>query len=172
VAGLGRRGAAGVALLLVGSLSLTGCAGLSGKKRSRTAQVRDGDVVRYRLRLRDNPVDSAGAFRCFGACQPEATPTGYLGCLEACPGFDITPGYRCADDEVPPLAACLTARKVDADDEVDPGMIVLSVVAGVALVVAAASVCAATTAPSQCQYGTFPPPGPLGPPPPPPPPPR
>lgn len=107
--------------------------------------------MRYRLLLRDNPVDPGEAFRCYGGCQSQATPVGYVNCLTTCPGFEKDPGFRCAEYEVPPVAACLTARKINTDDEVDPGLIVLGVLAGTAIVIGLASVCAASSS-SQCNY--------------------
>lgn len=131
---------------------MAGC----GNKPSPGVPRRDPEVVRYRLLLRENPVDSAEAFRCYGACQEHDTPTGYVRCLEECPGFDITPGITCAGHEVPPAAACFTARKVSADDEIPPGYIVLSVMASVAVVVALASVCNSTASPNSCGYYGYP----------------
>lgn len=127
-----------------------------GGKPSARVPRRDPEVVRYRLLLRENPVDSAEAFRCYGACQEHDTPTGYVRCLEECPGFDITPGITCAGHEVPPAAACFTARKVSADDEIPPGYIVLSVMASVAVIVALSSVCNSTAsagASANCGWG-------------------
>jgi hypothetical protein len=130
------------------------CAG--PQKKDPSAAIRDPDAVRYRLILRDNSVDKGEAFRCYGACQSATTPDGYVRCLSECPGFETDPGYKCADYEVPPIAACLTARKVRSTDEITPGYVVLSVVAGVAITVALASVCSASAS-SQCGYqGVFP----------------
>lgn len=107
--------------------------------------------MRYRLQLRDNPVDPGEAFRCYGRCQSQPTPQGYFQCLSACPGFEVTPGAHCAKYEVPPVAACLTTRKVPAAKEVDPGLVVLAVVGSFLLVVGAASLCSSSSA--QCGYG-------------------
>ncbi len=131
-------------------ISLVACA--SDQKKKIRAGYRDATAVRYRLLLRDNPVDKGEAFRCYGRCQSQETPNGYVECLTECPGFQADPGFSCADYEVPPIAACLTVRKVDAKDELDPALVVLSTVAGVALVVGLASVCAATSTPGQCNY--------------------
>lgn len=128
-------------LLAYFALGSVGCA---KHKEAGTAR-RDANVVRYRLPLRENPVDRDAAFVCYGACQEEETPTGYLQCLSACPGFDMTPGVTCASYEVPPYAACITARKVDADAELKPGWVVLAVVAEVAIIVALSSVCASSS---------------------------
>jgi len=111
----------------------------------------DEDVLRYRLQLRHNPVDAGEAFRCYGRCQSEPTPQEYVECLSDCPGFEITQGAYCAKDEVPPVAACLTVRRVRAGKEVDPGLVVLAVVGSIVLVVGAASLCSSST--SQCGYG-------------------
>lgn len=100
-------------------------------------------------------MDPGEAFRCFGGCQSQSTPNGYVECLTACPGFQMDHGFFCADYEVPPIAACITARKVREDDELDPGWVVLSVVASVAIVVALSSVCGASSS-SQCGYPLYP----------------
>lgn len=142
-----RRSLAGKALALAVALSVVaaGC----GKKKPSGTPKRDAAVVRYRLLLRENPVSPQAAFHCYGACQEQETPAGYLGCLEECPGFDTTPGITCAGYEVPPVAACFTARKVDVSDELDPGWVVLAVIAEVAIIVSLASVCASTSS-GQC----------------------
>jgi hypothetical protein len=103
------------------------------------------------LPLRHNPVDKGEAFRCYGACQPQATPKGYLDCLAECPGFEITDGAVCDQFDVPPEAACFTVRKIPSTAEPDPGLIVLAVIGSIALVVAATSLCASSN--SQCYYG-------------------
>lgn len=141
--------AAGLSLLLV----LPSC---NGQKRAKYGHARDPDTTRYRLLLRENPVSPADAMHCYAACQPQVSPRGYLECLMACPGFEITPQEYCAPDEVPPVAACFTARKIPAKTEPPPGMIVLEVVGAFAIVIAAASLCNASA--SQCGYQTFPPP--------------
>ena len=77
-----------VALLLMLSMA-SSCARNTG---SRTRSVStSNDTIRYRLLLRDNPVDPGEAFRCHGHCQTETSPKGYLECLMDCPGFDVTP---------------------------------------------------------------------------------
>lgn len=124
-----------------------------GEKPSARVPRRDPEVVRYRLLLRENPVDSAEAFRCYGACQEHDTPTAYVHCLEDCPGFDVTHGITCGGYEVPPVAACFTARKVSTDDEIPPGYIVLSVMASVAVIVALSSVCNSTANPGATNCG-------------------
>ncbi len=138
-----------LALLLCTNGGVVGCG--SAQKRDVSAGSRDPDAVRYRLLLRENPVDSAGAFRCYGGCQSAQSPDAYVDCLSACPGFERHSGFRCEDHEVPPVAACLTARKVPLGKEPDPGLVVLSVIAGTAIVVSLASVCASSPS-SQCGY--------------------
>ncbi len=132
-----------------------GCGG--GQKHERAAgRTYDPHSVRYRLRLHNNAVDPAGAFRCYGRCQSETTPNGYLECLSTCPGFERTLGVRCDSTEVPPETACITVRKLPADKETPPGMVVLGVIAGVAMVVALSSLCASSA--QQCGYYQYPPP--------------
>jgi hypothetical protein len=127
--------------------------------------LEDPGAARYRLLLRENPVDSGQAFRCYGQCQAQTTPQGYLQCLSQCPGFDITQGVRCGSHEVPPIAACFTVRQIPKQSEPSPGWVVLAVVANMALIVTLASVCASSS--SQCGYGYGFYPYPPGPPPPP-----
>jgi hypothetical protein len=124
----------------------------------RAGRLEQGDdVVRYRLLLRGNPVDPGEAFRCYGRCQAERTPTGYLACLGECPGFDVTPGAYCAKNEVPPVAACLVVRKVrNPSDELPTGLVVLGVVGTIALVVSVDTLC--SSSPSMCGYYSYPPP--------------
>lgn len=129
------------------------CAG-AGSRPESASDLSDADAARYRLQLRHNPVDPGQAFRCYGQCQSQEAPQGYLKCLMECPGFDITPGVRCAADEVPPIAACFTVRQVPRQSEPSPGWVVLAVIANVALIVTLASVCASS--PSQCGYGYAP----------------
>jgi hypothetical protein len=127
------------------------CLACSGAPRAASAPHRDpADAVRYRLRLRENPVDSGAAFRCYGACQAQTVPKSYIDCLRECPGFEITAGEVCAPYEVPPVAACFTARKVPYRQELDPGLVVVAVIANVALVIGLASLCASSS--SQCGY--------------------
>lgn len=135
--------ALGIALFIVG------CAD-SKRSKAAKASLRDPDVVRYRLLLRENAVDRDEAFRCYGACQEQTSPDGYLKCLMDCPGAEQESGLKCAAHEIPPVAACLTARRVPMNDEMDPGWVVLSVVAGTAIVISLASVCASSN--SQCNY--------------------
>ena len=116
----------------------------------------DPDTTRYRLRLRENPVDPSGAFHCYSACQPLLTLGEYFNCLSACPGFEVTPEEYCAPGEVPPIAACFTVRKIPAKTEPPPGMVVLAVIGSFLLVVAAESLCVSTR--SQCGSGYIPPP--------------
>ena len=139
------------------------CAACGGSSRSAGSadDLSDPGVARYRLPLRFNSVDPGQAFRCYGGCQSRTSPEGYLQCLAECPGFEVTQGVRCADDEVPPIAACFTVRQIPASSEPKPGWVVLAVLANVALIVTLASVCASST--SQCGYGYYPAPGPLPP---------
>jgi hypothetical protein len=127
------------------------CVACSNAQRGANAPRGDpSDAVRYRLRLRENPVDSGAAFRCYGACQAQTAPKAYIECLNQCPGFEVTAGEACAPYEVPPVAACFTARKVPYRKEMDPGLIVVAVIANVALVIGLASLCASSS--SQCGY--------------------
>lgn len=118
------------------------------------APKRTGETVRYRLLLRENPVSPGDAMRCYSACQSETQPDKYVDCLSACPGFESTPDEYCSNTEVPPVAACLTVRKIPAKEAVPPGMVVLAIVGTVALVVVAASLCSLSN--SQCYR--YPPP--------------
>lgn len=142
-----RRGAAFLSLLLAVCL---GCSS-AAPKAGTASDLDDPNAARYRLQLRENPVDPGQAFRCYGQCQSQDGPKGYLQCLTECPGFEITPGVRCASDEVPPIAACFTVRQIPRQSEPDPGWVVLAVIANVALIVTLASVCASSQ--SQCGYG-------------------
>jgi hypothetical protein len=110
----------------------------------------DPDAVRYRLRLHDNEVDPAGAFRCYGECQSAPSPERYLACLSQCPGFEVTQGVTCARTEVPPETVCLTGRKLRPKEQVSAAEVVVATIAGIAIVVAAASLCASSS--SQCGY--------------------
>jgi hypothetical protein len=134
------------------SLLLALCLACSGGAAGKSADdISDPDAARYRLPLRHNAVDPGSAFRCYGQCQSQPSPVGYLQCLGQCPGFEITEGVRCADGDVPPVAACFTVRKVPRQSEPSKGWVVLAVLANVALVVGLASVCASSS--SQCGYG-------------------
>ena len=125
------------------ALAMACCGPGSSRKRASTAKAGTvGSVVRYRLLLRENPVDPGEAFRCYGQCQDELKPKAYLACLSACPGFEVTPGATCEKYEVPPEAACLTARKLPATTEVPPELVVLAVIGSYVVVVGAASLCA------------------------------
>ena len=111
------------------------------------------NATRYRLLLRNNPVDPGDAFRCYGACQPQTTPRGYLDCLSACPGFEVTQHEYCAKDDVPPVAACLTVRRMPAKAEIPTGLLVLAVIGSFMLVIGAQSLCASSK--SQCGYPNY-----------------
>jgi hypothetical protein len=134
--------------LLVAAIA---CGG-SGRS-SNTAYLRtDEDAVRYRLPLRDNPVDKHEASLCYGECQRETTPSDYLSCLAECPGFEVTAGETCSKNDVPPVAACLVVRKMKQTTEPDQtGLVVLGVVGSFVLVVTAASLCASSSS-TQCGY--------------------
>jgi len=122
------------------------------------SDLEDPNAARYRLLLRENPVDPGQAFRCYGQCQSQSTPVGYLQCIAACPGFEITQGTRCSRQDVPPVSACFTVRQIAKQSEPEPGWVVLAVLANVALIVTLASVCASSS--SQCGYGySYAPPG-------------
>ena|SRR5688572_1538188 len=146
------------AWLAAGCLALSSsCSG--GRHPAADADdLTDPGAARYRLPLRHNAVDPGQAFRCYGQCQSQASPVGYMQCLSECPGFEVTQGVRCADTEVPPIAACFTVRQLPAKSEPSAGWVVLAIIANVALVVTLASVCASSQ--SQCGYGYYYPPGP------------
>ena len=127
------RSAPGLALLVV---LLFGCNNAKAKHPQMTS-----NAIRYRLLLRNNPVSSRDASRCFAECQPAPTPKQYIQCLQLCPGFEETPGELCSNTDKPPEAVCFNVRKVPAKTEPSPGMVVLAVVGEVALVVGAASLC-------------------------------
>jgi hypothetical protein len=93
-------------------------------------------------------MDPALALHCYADCQPRTTPEDYMSCLEACPGFETTAGVACGAEEVPPIAACFTARQLPPASEPEPGTLVIGVVAGFSVVVALASVCASSS--TQC----------------------
>lgn len=114
-------------------------------------------LVRYRLPLRENSVSPEQAFHCYSECQVKPEPREYLSCLQACPGFETTPGVACMPEEVPPVAACFTAREANSAVEQDNGDVVIATIAGVVLVVALASVCASSSS-TQCSLGGLPPP--------------
>ena len=130
-------------VLLVGVMF--GCNNATVKHPQKTS-----NVIRYRLLLRNNPVSSRDASRCFAECQPASTPKEYIQCLQLCPGFEETPGEVCSNTDKPPEAACFDVRKVPAKTEPSPGMIVLAVVGEVALVVGAVSLCQVSN--TQCSY--------------------
>jgi hypothetical protein len=137
----------GLSLFLV---VLLGCNSVPAKHPKR-----QGDTIRYRLLLRENPVSPTDAAHCFAGCQSAETPNKYVDCLSACPGFETTPGEYCSNTDIPPEAACLTVRKVSAKKELPPGLVVLAVVGEVALVVGAASLCSISS--TQCGWQMPPP---------------
>jgi hypothetical protein len=154
LAALARR--IGVGWLASCLLLSSGCS--RGQSAASADDLSDPGAARYRLPLRYNPIDPGRAFRCYGQCQAQPTPAGYMQCLSECPGFEVTQGVRCAAEEVPPIAACFTVRQMPAQSEPSPGWVVLAIIANVALVVTLASVCASSE--SQCGYGYYYPPGP------------
>jgi hypothetical protein len=129
----------GAAVLLMG---LFGCNSVPPKPPKRD------DTIRYRLLLRDNAVSPQDALHCYSECQSTRTPKQYIECLSKCPGWEETDGEYCSKSEVPPVAACLTVRKISAKKEPPPGMVVLAIVGEIALVVGAASLCNVSS--SQC----------------------
>jgi hypothetical protein len=131
------------ALLLV---ALAAC----NEPKTAIAGGEDPDAVRYRLELRDNAVDPGAAFRCYGNCQSAGSPDSYLDCLSKCPGFEVTQGATCAKTEIPPETVCLTGRKLRPNEQANTGQVVVATLAGIAIVVAAASLCASSS--SQCGY--------------------
>lgn len=130
-------------VLAVGLIASFGCNSVPPKPPKR-----EGETIRYRLLLRENPVSPQEASHCYAACQPLTSPKKYVECLAACPGFETTPGEYCSKEEVPPVAACLTVRKIPAKNEPPPGLVVLAVIGEVALVVGAVSLCGLSS--SQC----------------------
>lgn len=153
-AGLARR--LSIALIPIITLSL-GCGG--AQSTSSTSNY-DPDVARYRLLLRHNPVDPGEAFRCYGRCQEHTTPDAYLTCLTRCPAFEATQGVACAPDEVPPVAACITARRLPDREETNSGYKVVAIIANVALIVALGVACTSSTT---CGAYYYAPPGQLPP---------
>ncbi len=142
--------------LALGLLVALSCGGGHGGASS--AASYDPDVARYRLLLRHNPVDPGAAFRCYGGCQTHNEPDAYLTCLAQCPGFEVTKGVACAPDEVPPVAACITARRLPDQEETSTGYKVVAVVANVALIVALGVACSQS---STCGAYYYAPPGQL-----------
>lgn len=124
------------------------CGG-SGPSPATANAVSASDVLRYRLPLRDNPVDPGQAFRCYGACQEQPTPDVYIECLARCPGFERTRGVACTPSDVPPVAACFTARPLQAGSEPSRESVVV-VIYGVPVSIGLSAVCASQTEP--CSY--------------------
>lgn len=141
---------ASCALCLTTALAL-GCAGSQSHHES-VRDPYDPGAVRYRLLLRENPVDPGEAFRCYGDCQSEPSPQGYLDCVMRCPGADTTAGVHCAQTDVPPVAECFTVRKVKVEKGAPVAYLVLEVLGDYLLIVALDALCAYST--SRCQdYG-------------------
>jgi len=138
----GRAGARALSLLLMLTLSLS-CGG--ARKGASKPPKYDLNVARYRLLIRENPIDPGEAFRCYGACQDLTQPDTYLECLSKCPAFEVTKGVACAPYELPPETACITARRLPAKQEIDPAYKVVAVIAGVALIVALGFPCTSST---------------------------
>jgi hypothetical protein len=148
-----------VAALLMAA-QLGGCAGSTSgaaAPASGAGAPPQPGLTRYRLLLRDNPVSPAQAFHCYADCQPQPAPAAYLHCLQSCPGFETTPGVACLPEELPPIAACFTAREASPVAGQDTGDVVIANIAGVVLVVALASVCASSSS-TQCSLAGLPPP--------------
>ena len=139
-AGAGKRV---LSVILMLSLSLSCGGARTGAKRATTKF--SPDVARYRLLLRENPIDPAAAFRCYGSCQSLDKPDTYLGCLTKCPGFEVTKGFACAPYELPPDAVCITARRLPDRQEIGPDYKVVAVIANVALIVALGVACTSST---------------------------
>ncbi len=107
-------------------------------------------VVRYRLRIHDNPVDSAEAFRCYGVCKDAATEATYLECLGQCPGFEVAAGVTCGPDEGIPLSVCIDRRPTAPRQEPTPGLIVVAMLLDIAVLFSLSSLCNASA--SQCGF--------------------
>lgn len=131
---------------------LAACLGCGGSQPAAAApSVANGESqIRFRLLLSSNPVDPGAAFRCHAACQERETPDAYLECLSECPGFERTPGIGCAPDEVPPVAACFTARPAPLGSEPRKGSVIVAVIGDIPVLVGVAAVCASQTEP--CSY--------------------
>ncbi len=145
-----RAGARALSLLLMLTLSLS-CGG--ARKGASKPPKYDLNVARYRLLLRENPIDSGEAFRCYGACQDLTQRDAYLECLSKCPAFEVTKGVACAPYELPPESACITARRLPTKQEIDPAYKVVAVIAGVALIVALGVPCTSSTTCGAYYYG-------------------
>jgi hypothetical protein len=136
----------GLVLLALG----VACGGSTPAPTSGRSTRPDSNAIRYRLLLHGNAVDPGRALRCYGACQAQPTPEQYLRCLAECPGFEQTPGVACTPDEVPPQAACFTARPIASGSEPDQVGVVIAVIGDVPIAVGLAAVCASQTSP--CSY--------------------
>ena len=99
------------AALALAAMATTAVVSVATSPRPPVSSDSESDVTRYRLRLRDNPVDPEGAFHCRGECQGAETLDSYLTCLSECPGFEVTLGVACDVDDVLPAAVCITARR-------------------------------------------------------------
>jgi hypothetical protein len=101
-----------------------------------------GSVVRYRLRLRDNPVDPVGARRCYAECRMAPTEQSLLECLSKCPGLEVEPGAVCGPGDGPPHAVCVTRGSGPGVAEPDPGLLLVAIIADVVIYVGLAAACA------------------------------
>lgn len=144
------RRAEGAVLALVLGLAGAACGGSRPPPAAGGPSGAVAEVTRYRLLLAGNPVDPGGALRCYSDCQSRETPEAYIECLAGCPGFEQTPGVECAPSEVPPAAACFTARPVQGGSEPQRGSVVIAVIGDVPVAVGLAAVCASQTEP--CSY--------------------
>jgi len=97
-------------------------------------------TTRYRLALRDNPVDPAGAVACFDACQVEQSEQDYIACLRHCPGFEVTPGAACGGEEVLHHTVCFTLR-AEPEPPSETGETIAALIGVGAATVVAIAVC-------------------------------
>jgi hypothetical protein len=105
------------------------------------------DVIRYRLRLAENPVDPQGARQCYSECRTAKTEDLLLKCLAECPGFEVDRGVTCGKREGPPHSLCLTHRTVPLASEPDPGLVLVAVVADFAIYVGLSAACSISNPP-------------------------
>lgn len=138
-----------LSVLLGAALS---CAGSPDRGAALPSGAGDPGTIRYRLLLHDNPIDPAAALQCYANCRQRTTPEDYLGCLEACPGFETTVGGVCGAEETPPVAVCFVAQRVVPTSEPQRGSMVIARLGGFVVSVALTSVCALSH--SQCQGST------------------
>lgn len=108
--------------------------------------------IRYRLRISNNPVDPANAFRCYGDCRQAPTEDALIKCLSRCPGFEVTEGAVCSKDEGIPRSFCIDRRPAKKTSEPDAGVVVLTVMLDVALIFALANMCSSSIGCSPYYY--------------------